>query len=94
MGHFQRVSGEALTIWPFRSHDPGLSLLTPEDIRRAEETGELDFDFNLLNLRPDPVHFVHFLKSIDRTDVASELFVTLLEKYHGTRTGSNDDPMR
>jgi hypothetical protein len=69
-------------------------LLTPEDLRRAEETRELDFDSNLLNLRPDPVHFVRFLKSIDRTDVASDLFVKLLETYRDTRSGNDDDPMR
>jgi hypothetical protein len=78
----------------FRSYNPGLSLLTPEDIRRAKETGELDFDSNLLNLRPDPRHFVSFLKSIDRTDVSSNLFVKLLEAYRDTRNENEGDPMR
>jgi hypothetical protein len=69
-------------------------LLTPEALRRAEETGELDFDSNLLNLRPDPIYFAHFLKSIDRTDVASEIFVNLLETYRSMRNGIDDNPTR
>lgn len=71
-----------------------MSLLTPEDLRRSESTRELDFDSNLLDLRPDPAHFVRFLKSINRTDVSSDLFVKLLEAYRDTRTAGEVDPMR
>lgn len=77
-----------------RREEIGLDLLTPEDLRRAEETGELDFDSNLLNLRPDPVHFVRFLKTIDRTDVSSDLFVKLLEDYREARVEGDANPMR
>lgn len=73
---------------------PALSLLTPEDLRRADETGDFDMDDNLLNLRPDPVHFVRFLKSIDRADVSSELFVKLLEVYRDQKLQQESDPKR
>lgn len=77
-----------------RTEHAPLSLFTPADLRRAEERGELDFDANLLNLRPDPVHFVRFLKAIDRTDVSSDLFVKLLEDYREARVEGDTNPMR
>jgi hypothetical protein len=77
-----------------RPHVPSLSLLTPEDLRRADGTGELDLDANLLNLYPDPVHLVQFLKSIDRADISSELFVKLLEGYRDMKAQRESDPMR
>lgn len=77
-----------------RKEDVTLALLTPEDIRRAEESEDLDFDSNLLDLRPDPVHFVRFLKEIDRADVSSDLFVKLLESYRDTKDSDDPDPMR
>ncbi|KAH7930074.1 hypothetical protein BV22DRAFT_1191545 [Leucogyrophana mollusca] len=69
-----------------------LSLLTPEDIKREEETGELDPGF--LDLYPNPDHFVEYLKSIDRSDMSSELFVRLLEAYHDVKITQENDPMR
>ncbi|THH18393.1 hypothetical protein EW146_g2595 [Bondarzewia mesenterica] len=48
---------------------PSLSLFTPEDLKRAEESGDLNANANILNLRPDPNHFVRFVKSLDRADV-------------------------
>lgn len=77
-----------------RNEETGLNLLTPADLRRSEETGELDFNSNLLNLRPDPVHFVGFLKAVDRTDVSSDLFVKLLEAYREARIDGDTNPMR
>lgn len=71
-----------------------LSLFTPDDLQRAEESGEFDLNANLLNLRPDPVHFVTFIKSLDRPDVASELFVHLLEAYRESKAASDADPLR
>lgn len=70
-----------------------LSLLTPEDLQRAGATGELDVDANLFDLYPDPVHFVHFSKEIDRADISSELFVRLLEAYRNQKT-QGGSPMR
>lgn len=63
-------------------------------MRKAEEAGEFDADANILHLRPDPVHFVRYLKSIDRPDVTSDIFVKLLEAYRGSKGTSDSDPMR
>ncbi|KZT72491.1 hypothetical protein DAEQUDRAFT_722639 [Daedalea quercina L-15889] len=71
-----------------------LSLFTPGDLKRAEESGELDADANLFDLRPDPAQFVRYLKSIDRPDVSSELFVKLLEAYRETKAQTEADPLR
>ena len=46
---------------------PQLSMFTPEELQRAEESGEFDLDANILNLSPDPAHFVAFLKSLARS---------------------------
>ncbi|KAL4265069.1 Tango6 family protein [Pleurotus pulmonarius] len=68
----------------------GLSLLTPEDQADVEE---MDETANILNLFPDPAHFVRFLKTIDRSDITSDLFVRLLEAYREAKA-SDDDPLR
>jgi hypothetical protein len=49
-----------------------------------------DIDLNLLNLRPDPVHFVRFIKSIDRIDLSPKLFVKLLEAYSKSKSMQGD----
>ena len=69
-------------------------MFTPEDLKRAEESGDFDVDANFLGLRPDPAHFVRFLKTLERTDVASELFVRLLEAYRESKADSDSDPTR
>jgi hypothetical protein len=74
--------------------DSSLSLFTPEDLKKAEESGALDPDANFLRLRPDPTHFVDFLKSLDRPDVASDVFVRLLEGYRDLNDDSESDPLR
>ena len=66
-----------------------LALLTPEDIGKEEIMGE-----NFLDLYPDPAHFVQYVKSLDRLDMASELFVRLLEAYHSVDTEQDTDPSR
>lgn len=67
-----------------------LALLTPEDLSKGEEImGE-----NFLDLYPDPAHFMHYVKSLDRLDIASELFVRLLEVYHSVDTEQDSDPTR
>lgn len=74
--------------------EPSLSMLTPEDLKRAEETGQMDVDANILDLRPDPTIFVRYLKSLDRVDISSEFFVRLLEAYRETKSDTDSDPMR
>ncbi|KAF7790090.1 hypothetical protein EIP86_001040 [Pleurotus ostreatoroseus] len=72
----------------------GLTLFTPEDLKRAEESGELDIDANILNLRPDPSQFIAFLKSLDRANLSSEIFVRLLEAYRETKTVKDSNPTK
>ncbi|KAJ6599093.1 hypothetical protein DFH09DRAFT_24467 [Mycena vulgaris] len=64
-----------------------LGLLTPAD-------DEIDLDTNILDLYPDPAHFVRFLKSIQRTDISSDLFVRLLESYRDSKSETDGDPTR
>lgn len=66
------------------------ALLTPEDLGKGEEIMEENF----LDLYPDPAHFVQYVKSLDRLDMAAELFVRLLEVYHSVDTEQDADPSR
>ncbi|KAI0939316.1 hypothetical protein AcV5_000773 [Taiwanofungus camphoratus] len=87
------VAGE-ITKVEKADRTPSLSLFTPEDLRRAEQSGEFDVDSNLLDLRPDPVRFVRYLKTIERADISSELFVRLLEAYRENKADPDGDPLR
>lgn len=71
-----------------------LSLLTPEALEEAEKSGQLDTGSNLFDLRPDPAHFVAFLKTINRPEVSSSLFVRFLEAYRGAKSNNGGDPLR
>jgi hypothetical protein len=73
---------------------PTLALFTPEDLKKAEENGEFDANANFLGLRPDPVRFICFLKSLERTDVSSEIFVRLLEAYRMSKVDKDSDAVR
>jgi hypothetical protein len=42
-------------------------------------------DDNPLSLRPNPTHFAELLKSLERKDVASALFVRILNEYQTVR---------
>lgn len=66
------------------------ALLIPEDLGKGEEI----MDENFLDLYPDPAHFVQYLKSLDRIDMAAELFVKLLEAYHSVDIEQDTDPSR
>ncbi|KAK7061701.1 RTP1-C1 domain-containing protein [Favolaschia claudopus] len=66
-----------------------LSLLTP-----ANDKEDIDIDSNILDLYPDPTHFVRFLATIQRPDISSELFVRLLESYRESKADSDGDPIR
>lgn len=77
-----------------RSHrPPQLSLLTPEQLNTKEEE-VIDPNLNILDLRPDPVYFMRFVKSIDRPDIASDLFLRFLDSYRGLRADKDGDAMR
>jgi hypothetical protein len=71
-----------------------LAMFTPHSLRQAEEAGEFAVDANVMNLRPDPAAFVAFVKSTKRPNIASELFVLLLEAYQAERAASTDDPLK
>ncbi|KAF9247101.1 hypothetical protein BU15DRAFT_69941 [Melanogaster broomeanus] len=86
------VAGEVKRVAADPSAGEKLALLTPKDLRKEEETGEIDKNF--LDLYPDPTHFVQYLKSLSRPDIASELFVRLLEIYHSSKVDQESDPMR
>ncbi|KAI0036174.1 hypothetical protein K488DRAFT_41568 [Vararia minispora EC-137] len=73
---------------------PAFALFTPEGLKRAEQDGDLDAAASFLSLRPDPVHFVRFMKSLSRVDIASELFIRLLEAYHANKLTEESDPVR
>jgi hypothetical protein len=88
-----------LSIWDpdlrnRQDKDSSLAFFTPDDVKKAEESGALDVDANFLGLRPDTTHFVDFLKSLDRPDVASEVLVRLLEGYRDLRADRESDPVR
>jgi hypothetical protein len=71
-----------------------LTLLTPEDLLQADDNGGLDPNSNLLDLRPDPIHFVRVVVSMGRPDISSELFVKLLEAYYEVKSQTDSDPLR
>jgi hypothetical protein len=77
-----------------RSSEDVLSFFTPESLQKAEEAGEFDSEANIMDLRPDPVGFVRYLKAVDRPDIASELFVNLLERYRELKARIDGDPLR
>lgn len=71
-----------------------LSLLTPDRLPRDVNLDDPNFDANIFDLYPDPIHFVDLMKSIDREDVSSDLFVRLLEAYREAKSHSNGDSLR
>ncbi|KAI0092021.1 hypothetical protein BDY19DRAFT_983564 [Irpex rosettiformis] len=75
-------------------NDGSLSLFTPQDLKRAAESGEFDLDANILGLRPDPAYFAGFLKSLDRPEIASEIFVRVLDAYRESKDAGDTDPLR
>lgn len=62
----------------------------PEDRRRQEE----DNDDDAFGLYPNAAHLVQYIKSLDRSDINSELFVRLLEVYYLSKCDKENDPMR
>lgn len=69
-------------------------MFTPETRKEALESGKLDINSNPLGLRPDPAHFVGFLKTMNRPEVSSSLFVRLLESYRRVKLHNEVDPLR
>lgn len=59
----------------------------------SEAEEELDLNANILQLYPDPASFVDVLKSANRKDIASEVFMQLLDAYQRGKR-EEDDPTR
>ena len=53
-----------------------------------------DVDTNLFDFYPDPAHFVDFLKTIERGDIVSDIFIQILENYRTMKSDANEDSMR
>ncbi|KAG2128313.1 uncharacterized protein EDB93DRAFT_1109074 [Suillus bovinus] len=69
-----------------------LALLTPEDLRHASVTEDTDIESLDLGLYLPPMHFVSYIKNLDRADIAGGMFVRLLEAYRTAKGyGSVDD---
>ncbi|KAF8165366.1 hypothetical protein B0H34DRAFT_793763 [Crassisporium funariophilum] len=86
---------EGLSWSPQSNREPDVRpILMPKDMQATEVADHSDVDTNLFDLYPDPVHFVEFLKMIDREDVASELFVKLLENYRDMKTHLKEDALK
>jgi len=63
----------------------------PNDIQQDIDS---DIDTNLFDFYPDPAHFVNFLKTIERGDIVSEIFIQILESYRSLKSDANEDSMR
>ncbi|KDR83776.1 hypothetical protein GALMADRAFT_236141 [Galerina marginata CBS 339.88] len=81
-------------FWKIKNSDESSqsSLLFPGDVLQTED--DFDADLNLFNLYPDPAHFVQLLKLFDRGDIASALFLRLLENYRDMKGRPGEDSMR
>jgi hypothetical protein len=62
----------------------------PNDIQDPDS----DVDTNLFDFYPDPAHFVDFLKTIERGDIVSDIFIQILESYRSLKSDANEDSMR
>lgn len=78
-----------LSVTILRQNQERHTLLLPQTIKTAE-----DYDMNIFDFFPDPVHLVETLKAFDRGDMASSLFVKLFERYVEMRAQPDQDPMK
>jgi hypothetical protein len=66
----------------------------PHGSKDAKDTEEHNADLNIFDFYPDPVHFVETVKTFDRGDISSSLFVKLLEHYRDMKGQSEQDSMK
>lgn len=71
-----------------------LALFTPDSLKLAEESGDFNSDANLLNLYPDPSHFVDFLQSIGQSDLSASVLTKTLDGYRLEKENQNAEPAR
>jgi len=91
--YFLRCGGSvSLSDTSLRSASgPSITLFDAAQLSGSKD--DVDIAANPFNLRPDPARFVAFLRSLDRNDVASEIFVKLLNEYRTLNKGDSD-PMQ
>ncbi|OJA14675.1 hypothetical protein AZE42_02399 [Rhizopogon vesiculosus] len=89
-GGWEGGSGEDLKRIRRVNREEKLALLTPEDLRHASHAEDTDIESLDLGLYPPPAHFVSYIKSLDRTDIAGGMFVRLLEAYRTANEPSSD----
>jgi hypothetical protein len=63
-------------------------------LEQAMKNDDMSVNSNLLDLYPDPAHFIELIAKFGRTDIASELFVRLLKEYSTHKSTENEDPTR
>ncbi|KAH8118805.1 hypothetical protein DFH11DRAFT_1569390 [Phellopilus nigrolimitatus] len=71
---------------------PSLTLAQLADLQEGKLDNDGDEESNPLNLRPHPLHFAKFLKSINREDISSALYLRVLDAH--VKFDNEDDPMR
>ncbi|THH05707.1 hypothetical protein EW145_g4599 [Phellinidium pouzarii] len=71
---------------------PSLTLAQLADLQEGKLDNKEDGEANLLNLQPRPLQFAQFLKSIDREDVSSALYLRTLDAH--AKVDNESDPMR
>ncbi|KAL5487549.1 hypothetical protein ACEPAI_5657 [Sanghuangporus weigelae] len=71
---------------------PSLTLAQLADLQEGKLDGEESEEANPLNMHPHPLYFARFVKSIKRQDVASELYLRILDAH--VKLDDNDDPLR
>ncbi|CAE6425596.1 unnamed protein product [Rhizoctonia solani] len=95
------VGGEAKWCWDVGEEGLEISKAGPPKpiplsvLQGPDDDGELEDaeDDNPLSLRPVPTHFAELLKSIERKDIASAMFVKILNAYQASRT-MDTDPLK
>lgn len=65
--------------------------MMPGDLKDVNED---DLDLNIFDFFPDPFHFVELLKQLDRGDIASSIFIKLLEDYRDMKARSGEDSIK
>ncbi|EJD01651.1 uncharacterized protein FOMMEDRAFT_126746, partial [Fomitiporia mediterranea MF3/22] len=71
---------------------PSLSITQLADLQEGKLEMEGDEENNPLNLNPHPLHFAKFLKSLKREDVASALYLRILDTH--VKLDDKGNPLR
>ncbi|KAF8681443.1 Required for nuclear transport of RNA pol II C-terminus 1 [Rhizoctonia solani] len=95
------VGGEAKWCWDVAEEGLEISKTGPPKpiplsvLQGPDDNGELgdEEDDNPLSLRPAPTHFGELLKSLERKDVASAIFVKTLNAYQASKV-MDTDPLK